>query len=216
MPKVPNYSTGYNMDNRDNYISKVLKDDVMKMVRNNSEFMTPRQVGKSLHAGMEEEWLPGRGVGEYIPKNPCAEISLKDFVKYEATYKDPKMTDNTPHSQRVDADSRNAFQETNVQGQNLSGKLKVTDEELIFTVSIPGVEPDRVEVTRIDNRLRVRVQPEKGDEVSVYTMDSNVKQVSLILAEHEDVEDVTLRLGILTVTVDRGRTVEKLTVHADD
>ncbi len=154
--------------------------------------------------------------GGYIT-NPCAEIPsfAEEYARqFNEGNKMDKIT--TPHTSRVDEQMGRTSQ-VNVSGNGLTGILTVGDEEATLRATLAGVPTERLEVRKIDNRLRVRVLPEDGEpEIDYMSQRANYKQLDLILAPEETVNDVTLALGILEITIDRGREIEDFEVHATD
>lgn len=160
--------------------------------------------------------------GVNIHTNPCAEIMLPknnslsvcpDGWYRDLKKKEPKMS-NTPHSERNADQGLRSDNTINVSsGRDLTGILKINDEDMTLTVTMPGVEEKRLQVRRIDNLLRIRVMPKEGEEFDVYKNKVNNKELTLVMTAEEEITDVTLALGILTVSINRGREIEDLTVH---
>lgn len=128
------------------------------------------------------------------------------------------MSDNKntiPHSERFDIDHLDGTQKMTVNGHGLTGTLELTDESMTFIVPLLGIDPERVEATRIDNRLRIRVLPESEiDNFDFVTQRSSVRQVTIMLTSEEEVTSINLALGILTIVIDLGREIEELKVNA--
>ncbi len=150
-------------------------------------FSTPRQSGKTM---MDEYSMN-------LLTNPCSEIMMTD--------------NNTPHSQRVTDGSNSSI---NVQGRGITAKLTFTDETMLATISIPGVAPERVEMRQIDNRLRIRINPLESELKDVYGFEqpSPVREVTIVLTAEEEVIDTKLALGVLEISIDRGREVQDFAI----
>ncbi len=179
-----------------------------------------KDILNTLHKESAKERFAKEYVCHFEETNPCAEMLYiprqmgKTYASYEFLKERgiPMTDNNTPHSLRIDRNSNS--NEVNVSGDSLSGRLIVTDETGTLRVQMPGVPLNRLEVRQIDNILRIRVNPaEDAVKIDPYTQRSNVRELSLILAPEEEITDVNLALGILEISIDRGREIVDFEVN---
>lgn len=158
-----------------------------------------------------------------MESNPCKEILLYDNYRdgiHPKQFKQEYLAEwninmsnekdlTTPHTERAGRDPYNSLRnKVSVSGYGLSGQLTIEDEEATLKINVPGIESNRIQVTRIDSTLRVRVAPEAGaTDFNIVTQSSNTEQLELILADYEDIKSVNLALGVLTVTIERNRDI---------
>lgn len=170
-----------------------------------------------------------------VPMNPCRKIIMKtrnlgkthsvdalrynfglpalDPIKFRQEYEAELMNNNkTPHTSQVD-ETAGRTADIRVNGSGLTGQYKVTDETATLRVEMPGVAPERVEIKRIDNLLRIRVQePDEGEINIINCIPKPPRQLYLVLADEETVEETEFEFGVLTVVVERNRHVEEYSV----
>lgn len=115
--------------------------------------------------------------------NPCNEIILRDGV--ECWPPEPKVT-------RIEGGS--------IVGNTIStGKIQVIYKnnyerdfnENIWTIELPGISKDRIEVFQVEHYVYVQIDKDK------------TKRLTKVLEANETVKSTKLDLGILTIVIDR-------------
>lgn len=122
-----------------------------------------------------------------------------------------QVDNSTPDTRRADPGERKS--EIMISGNQLTGELRIEDETATLKVVMPGVPKDELEVRRIDNTLRIRINPkDKRSEYSYASLSNNIRQLYVNLHPDDVVGDVRLALGILTVEIDLDREVYEIQV----
>ena len=125
-----------------------------------------------------------------------------------------EQRDMTPHSERPEDPYGYTRAGISIGGQGLTGRAVVTDDEVVLTIEMPGVDAERVKVRRLDTTLRVRVLPD-GDveDEDTLTQRPKLRELNYLLADYEKVDNVDLDLGVLTIYISRERDIEDYEIY---
>ena len=155
-----------------------------------------------------------------IGSNPCSEIifpdsaSMKAFAKeYSAIFNGEKMT--KPHCQQVEhLRGRDGNGRMRIQGNCISALLEFDDFHGTLTFDVPGVNPERITVRRIEDTIRVHIAPEGEPELDIVNQQySDSKYLEYIMDGTEVLEEVTLERGQLILFFVRNLELEDFPVN---
>jgi HSP20 family molecular chaperone IbpA len=142
------------------------------------------------------------------------EFRQEYLAEWNNTFMNNEKDFTTPHTERAGSNPYELNKnKVHIQGSGLTGTLEVGDETATLTINVAGVEPDNIEVTRIDSTLRVRVHPEQAPEFEPASQSYNTRSLELILASYESIGRVAAELGMLYIEIDRERDIQHFEVE---